>query len=248
MPKPLSLSLFFPAYNEEANIKNTVARAVRIMEKLDADYEIIVVDDGSMDRTGAIVRQLVAGNRRIRLITHQPNRGYGGALKSGFYKATKKLIAFNDGDGQFDFSEITRFLKLIESADLVIGYRVKRAEGTTRWFLAQLLKVWDWLIFGIWFKDIDCAFKVIRRTALLRLPRLLTDTAMINTELLVKATRGGLTIAEVPVTHLPDTGDRKRRAGGGHPRIIFKAVKGTFDLWRSLRDQSQLAGNRRNSR
>jgi glycosyltransferase involved in cell wall biosynthesis len=235
MQKALKISVFFPAYNEEDNLKRTVTNAQEILNRLKADYEIIIVNDGSKDKTGEVAAKLAKENKKIRVITHSPNRGYGGALISGFYSARKDIIAFNDSDGQFDFEEISRFLPKLEEADLVIGYRVNRAEGWKRQLLAQALRIWDLLLFGIWYKDIDCAFKVIKRNSLMRLPKLFTSTAMISTELLVKAKRAGLIIVEVPVTHLPDLGDKNRRARGGHPKIILKAVKGTIDLWRSLR-------------
>lgn len=233
--RKLSLSVFFPTYNEEANIKRTVVSAVRVLRGLRADYEVLIIDDGSKDKTGEVADRLAKGDKRIRVIHHRPNRGYGGALISGFYNARKELIAFSDGDGQFDFAEVTKFLPLLSENDMVIGYRIKRAEGWKRQLIAQALRVWDLIFFGIWFKDIDCAFKIIKKRSLAKLSRLKTNTAMINTELLVKAEKAGLKIAEVPVTHLADRGDKKRREGGGHPRIILRAVKGTFDLKQSLR-------------
>lgn len=235
MPKTLSLSVFFPAYNEEDNIKQTVLKATKVLTDLGADYEIIIVNDGSKDNTRQVAEALSSKNRNVRVVNHAKNQGYGGALISGFYSAKKSIIAFADGDGQFDFSEIKKFLPLLDQNDLVIGYRAKRAEGLGRHLLAQALRFWDLFLFGIWFKDIDCAFKVIKRPSLQKLPRLESRTAMISTELLVKAKKAGLKIKEISVTHLPDMGNKNRRARGAHPRIIFRAVKGTIDLWFSLR-------------
>lgn len=235
MAKQLHISVFFPAYNEEENIRKTVESTVRVLKALRADFEVIVVNDGSKDKTRAIVENLIKNDKRIRLINHDPNRGYGGALISGFYSAKKEIIAFTDSDGQFDFREIANFLPHLKTYDLVIGYRAKRAEGWSRQLLAEALRIWDVVIFGIWFKDIDCAFKVIKKSALDKLPRLTTNTAMISTELLAKAKHKGLSIKEIPVTHLPDLGDKNRRARGAHPRIILRAIKGTIDLWLSLR-------------
>src|SRR3989344_1580327 len=230
-----SISVFFPAYNEESNIKRTISLAIKELESLDTDYEVIIVDDGSVDKTGLIADALAAKNKRIKVIHHSPNRGYGGALIAGFYSSKKDLIIFTDGDGQFDFGEVVKFIQLIINNDLVIGYRANRAEGLPRVLLAQALRFWDLIFFGIWFKDIDCAFKMIKRSSLAKLPRLKTNTAMISTELLVKAKRAGLKISEVPVSHFPDQGDKNRRERGAHPKIILRAVKGTVDLWFSLR-------------
>lgn len=234
MKKKLNISVFFPAYNEESNIERTVLLAVKVLKDLGADYEVLVIDDGSNDRTGQIAERLAEKNKKIRVIRHSPNRGYGGALISGLYGAKKDLIVFSDGDGQFDFGEVTKFLPLIKENNLVIGYRIKRAEGLQRQLIAEALRFWDLIFFGIWFKDIDCAFKMIRRDSMRRFSKLETNTAMISTELLVKAKRAGLKIVEVPVTHLADKGDKNRRERGGHPKIILRAIKGTFDLWRSL--------------
>ena len=241
----LSISVFFPAYNEEENLEHTVAGANAVLRKLRADYEIIIVNDGSEDRTGSIAHRLARENKQIRVIDHRHNQGYGGALITGFYAAKKKFIAMTDSDGQFDFSEINLFLPYLSSHDMVIGYRTERAEGWKRELLAAILRVWDFVLFGIWFKDIDCAFKVIRRKSLNRFPKLTTHTAMISTELLAKAKRAGLTIKEVPVTHLPDLGEKNRRAGGGHPKIILRALMGTIELWLNLRRRQMKNGSSR---
>lgn len=231
----LKISVFFPAYNEEANIKNTVTKAIRVLRSLKADYEVIIVDDGSKDKTGELADALARKNKKVKVIHHRPNRGYGGALKSGFYAAKKEVVAFTDSDGQFDFREISKFLKKLRKADFVVGYRIKRAEGFGRWFLAQALRIWDLFLFWIWYKDIDCGFKAIKRKALYQIPKLVSENAMISTELLVKAKRVGLAIEEVPVSHHLNPAEKIRREGGAHPKIILRAVKGTFDLWRALR-------------
>lgn len=126
MTKLSELSVFFPAYNEEENIKATVLHAVEVCQKLTDKYEIIIVDDGSKDNTGKISSDLANKNPNIKVITHSPNRGYGGALKSGMYAAQYKYIAFNDSDGQFDFSQIERFIPHLQEYDLVIGFRKKK--------------------------------------------------------------------------------------------------------------------------
>jgi glycosyltransferase involved in cell wall biosynthesis len=180
------LSVFFPAYNEEANITTTVMNAVNECEKIAENYEIIVINDGSKDKTKAIVEKLSQQNKHIRLINHRPNRGYGGALKSGIYGARFEIITFTDSDGQFDFSEIESFIPYLNEYDMVIGYRRKRVEGIKRIIIAGILKVAALILFRLTFKDIDCAFKVFKKTVVGTIPRLESDGALISTELLYK--------------------------------------------------------------
>ncbi len=232
MNKLPELSVFFPAYNEEHNIEQTVSRAVLECEKIADRYEIIIVNDGSRDRTGEIVDQLAQRNPNIKIITHNPNRGYGGALKSGMYAARYKYITFNDSDGQFDFSQIERFLPFIDTYDLVIGYREKRIEGFRRLINA---KAWSFLInllFRLHVKDIDCAFKFFKKDVIDKIPPLQSEGALISTEFLVKAKRAGFKVKEVPVDHLPRKGGTPT---GANIKVIIKAFYELFKLWRKIR-------------
>lgn len=197
-----SISVVLPAYNEEKNVGRAVVSAIKAMESLAADYEIIVVDDGSSDGTSEVVKELIAQHSRVRLIRHPTNRGYGGALRSGFEAATRELIFFTSSDNQYDVDEVGKFLPLIEKADLVIGYRTHRRDPFVRRLFA-----WGWnmvvnLLFGYVARDVDCAFKLFRREVLDRVP-IASEGAMIDTELLVGARREGLRIREVPVSHFP---------------------------------------------
>lgn len=231
MPK-LELSVFFPAYNEEANIGTTVSRAAAVLEELKADYEIIVVNDGSIDRTASVVENLMATNRRVRMVTHSPNRGYGGALKSGFYESRKELIFFTDGDGQFDFSEIKKLLPKIKEADLVVGYRLNRAEGLVRSINARL---WTLLIrglFGVRVRDIDCGFKLLKKEIIEKIPRLESDGALISDELLIKAQKAGFKVVEVGVHHYPRASGEPT---GANVKVILRAFRELFGLYRKLR-------------
>jgi len=158
-----SISAFFPAYNEEANVTAMVERLGAVLPQVSDDYEIIVVDDGSQDRTAEIATALAAADPRVRLVRHQQNRGYGGALKSGFAASTKSYVFFTDGDGQFDVGEITSLLPYVPQHDVVIGYRIDRAEGGLRRVNAG---AWNFLVrnlFGIPSRDVDCAFKLFDR-------------------------------------------------------------------------------------
>ncbi len=232
MRRVKNLSVFFPAYNEAANIGQVVQSALEVLPRVVETFEVIVVDDGSTDDTEKIVQQLCQGDPRVRLISHHPNRGYGAALRSGFYSAQYDLIAFTDGDGQFDLSEITSLLEKLEKADLVIGYRRRRAEGSLRVINAKLWALLMRILFGLRVKDIDCAFKLMRREVLEKIPKLESDGALISAELLIKAQRFGFRIVEVPVSHLP------RRAGsptGANLKVILKAFWELAKFWRKMR-------------
>lgn len=139
----MKLSVFFPAYNEGANIEKTVRQALAVARDLSeiSEFEIIIVDDGSTDRTGEIADRLAADITEVRTVHHKPNRGYGGALKTGFANARFEWVCFTDSDGQFDFSEIKKFLAKKDEADLVLGYRLSRADS----FLRRLY-TWGWVL------------------------------------------------------------------------------------------------------
>lgn len=231
MQKVNSLSIFFPFWNEEKNIESVVKKAIPIAEKVASKWEIIMVDDGSSDKTLEIASKLAKGSPNLKAFHHDKNRGYGAALKSGFESSKYKLIVFNDGDSQFDFSEIDRFIERIESADLVIGQRKKRYDQPFRHLLMNLLKIWDFVFFGFYFRDIDCGFKLFRKEALNKIMPLRSEGAMITTEILAKAKKANLRIAQVEVTHFPRLyGDQS----GGNLRVILRAIRESFVLWWDL--------------
>jgi glycosyltransferase involved in cell wall biosynthesis len=225
-----SLSVFMPAFNEEANIEKTVKKTLEVLQGLSLkDYELLVIDDGSKDRTGEIVKNLQKKDKHIKLITHSPNKGYGEALKSGFYNAKFEWIAFTDSDGQLDFSEINKFLEKASGADLVVGYRINRQDPPLR-----KLNGWGWTLLsntllGIGVRDVDCAFKLVRKKVIDTIPRLeSTRGGMISPELLAKAKKSGFKIVEVGVHHY------SREAGvqtGANLRVIIQSFKDLFKLW-----------------
>lgn len=224
------LSVFFPAYNEEKNIKNTVQKAVGVLKRIADKWEIIVVDDGSKDKTGEIVKRLMAHEPRISLITHTPNRGYGAALKSGFYNAKYTWIAFTDADGQFDFSEITKFFEKQRQtgADLVIGYYLKRAVPFYRILGSKLWELAVFLLFGLKVKDIDCGFKLIHKKVIEKIPKLESERGpFISSELLIKAKKSGFKIAQIGVHHYPR---RAGKATGANLRVILSGLKDLIRL------------------
>jgi glycosyltransferase involved in cell wall biosynthesis len=213
------LSIVLPAYNEEANVAAVVQQATTVATRFCDQHEIIVVDDGSADTTAAIVTSLSDEDPRIRLVQHDTNLGYGGALKSGFLAANLDLVFFTDADSQFDLDELAVFLELIQSVDVVAGYRIKRCDPLLRRLMAR---AWNYLVrvlFYVPVRDIDCAFKLFRREVFDGL-ELESVGAMVNTELMVKLGRSGYRVVEIGVSHYPRTaGDPK----GANLRVIARA-------------------------
>lgn len=230
-----SLSVILPAYNEEQIIAGTVSAVLDTLSAWRVDAEVLVVNDGSTDRTGAIVATLAETNPCLRLIAHPTNQGYGAALASGFAAASKDLTLFMDSDGQFDIRDLQRFFPFIDEYDAVIGYRLHRHDSWMR-----KLNAWGWkcligLVLGVHVRDIDCAFKLLR-TSILRQHPLETRGAMINAELLYRLKRADYTYREVGVQHLPRQGGR---ATGANPRVIARAFRELFVYARQWRRQER---------
>jgi glycosyltransferase involved in cell wall biosynthesis len=225
-----SISIILPAYNEEKNISRAIEASDKVLSSLTDDYEIIVVDDGSTDRTRDVVRALSSGRDNLRCLSHESNRGYGAALKTGLKNAGKDLLFFTDSDLQFDITELKELMRWIDTYDIVIGYRRRRMDHPGRKVLG-----WGWttlvrILFGLDVKDIDCAFKLFRKAVI---DSISIDSigAFVNSEILLRATRNGYTIKEVPVTHFPRLNGK---AMGAHPRIIIKALHELSKMYREL--------------
>ncbi|MDO8621140.1 MAG: glycosyltransferase family 2 protein [Candidatus Levybacteria bacterium] len=226
-----ALSIFFPFWNEEENIEKVVKYAIPVAQKAAMKWEIIMVDDGSSDNTLTIAKRLVKEDSRLKIVSHKPNRGYGAALKEGFENAKYELVVFNDGDGQFNFSEVSKFIDKISNSDIVVGYRKKRLDHPFRHILMNLLKVWDFIFFGFYYRDIDCGFKMFRKDALNRIMPFKSEGAMITTEIFAKAKKMNLKITQVEVNHY------KRQYGnqsGGNLRVIIRAIRESFILWKDI--------------
>ncbi len=228
MKQAIELSVFFPAYNEEKNIKDTVLNAVNVLKNIAATWEVLVVNDGSTDKTAKIVAELMKKNKNIRIVNHSENRGYGAAIKTGFNSCKYKLIAQVDSDGQFTFSEINNFLAKIDKADLVIGYRKKRIDSLYRRLLQRILWLADWFLFGLNIRDVDCGFKLIRKKVVETIGELKTESAITVTELMVRATRANFRIVEVGVEHHPRFDGEQT---GGKLKVVFKAAREGLWLW-----------------
>lgn len=227
-----------PAYNEESNIERTVQDALTHAKKFATKYEVIVVNDGSHDSTAEIVNKLAKKNSHVRLVSHQKNRGYGAAVKTGIKSSRYEWIFFTDSDGQFKFNELGKFVKNRKKADLIIGYRKKRMDPLHRIFLAGvLLKIWNRVLFGLKVKDVDCAYKLFKRNVIKDIT-LETESAITVTELLVKAKAKDLTFHQLPVTHYA------RQYGeqtGGNLKVILKAAKESFYLYRQTSRSHRLS-------
>jgi glycosyltransferase involved in cell wall biosynthesis len=232
-PKPITLSVFFPAYNEAENIREAVEEARRVCAQSPyvSEFEIIVVNDGSRDATLRIAQELAKRYREVHVVDHGTNRGYGAALKSGIAAATKEYIFFTDADLQFDITELQNLLIHLERYSVVIGYRAPRRDPFMRLLNARGWNTLNRLLFGLRIRDIDCAFKVFRRELIQKLP-LRSGGAMLSAEILIRLSREGITIKEVPVSHLP------RRAGsptGAKPSVILRAFSEMMRLyWNEL--------------
>jgi glycosyltransferase involved in cell wall biosynthesis len=231
MQKVSELSVFFPFWNEEKNIKNVVEKALSVVKKVADRWEIQMIDDGSSDGTYEIGRRLEKTYPHVKLISHTPNRGYGAALKEGLSKAKYDLVVFNDGDGQFDFSEVGKLLAKINDNDIVIGYREKRKDSLIRHILMLYLKIHDYLLFGFHYKDIDCGFKLFRKSAIKKIIPLRSEGAMITTEILAKAKKYKLKIAQVGVHHYPRLFGNQ---SGANLRVLIRALRESFLLWQEL--------------
>ncbi len=222
------LSYFFPAHNEEANIGALVVEALETLPNLAETFEIIAVDDGSRDRTGEIADRLAADHPDVvRVVHHNPNRGYGGALRSGFEHARYELLAFTDGDRQFKVADIGRLTERMaqpDRPDVVVGYRIKRADPFVRIAYARTYKLANRIFFGLRVTDVDCACKLFRREALEGV-RVESGGAFFSAELLNKIRQAGRSIAEVGVPHYPRTAGSPT---GAKPSVIWRAVK---DFW-----------------
>jgi len=229
-----TLSVFFPAYNEEANLENTVVKTQKILQKNFKNWEILIINDGSKDKTPEIANKLAKSDKHIRVIHHSPNKGYGAALTTGFYEAKYPWVAFSDSDGQFDFSEITKFIDKQDKtgADVVIGYYLERQVPKSVILTSKIWEIIIFILFGLHVRDIDCAFKLVSKKAINAIPHLESQRgAFITSELLIKVKKNGFKIAEVGVHHFARAGGK---ATGRNIKVIIKSFTDLFRLWLKL--------------
>jgi glycosyltransferase involved in cell wall biosynthesis len=226
------LSVVLPAYNEEPNVERVVRSCVGYLEARIPDYELLVVNDGSRDRTGEILGRLQKEFAHLRPLHHAQNRGYGAALRTGFDAASKPFVFYMDGDGQFDIRDLDHLLPLAsDEHHIVTGFRIERRDPFIRRLNAKLFGGWlVRVMLGVRVRDLNCAFKLIP-THVLRSIVLESPGALINAELYGRAVRKGFGIKEVGVHHYP------RAAGvqtGAHLGVIIRAFYDLFRLRRKI--------------
>jgi glycosyltransferase involved in cell wall biosynthesis len=225
-----ALSFFFPAHNEAENIGAFVAEALEVLPTLADEFEIIAVDDGSRDETPRLADELAATHPQVRVVHHEVNKGYGAALRSGFRAARYDLVCFLDGDRQFRVEDLGRLLDRMAGADnpdVVVGYRIKRADPFIRTAYARAYRLALRIFYRLGVRDVDCACKLFKRAALEGV-RLESGGAFLSAELLIKLKQRGRRIVETGVPHYPRTAGS---ATGAKPSVVFRAIR---DFW-SLR-------------
>lgn len=224
-----SLSISFPAYNEEENIAAVIEDATRVAAQIGDDFEVIVVNDGSADRTADVVRDCAMGHPQVRLVEHPVNQGYGAAVFDGLVAGSKEWAFFTDSDRQFVMDDLLRLWALRDQADLIIGYRAPRRDPFIRKFNGF---GWTWLtnvLFGYVARDVDCAFKLINRRVVDTVaPHTASRGATLNAEFLVRAKRAGFRTKEVPVRHQPRVAGSQT---GAKVHVILHAFREMLSFW-----------------
>lgn len=238
---PGSLSLVLPAYNEEENIRIVVEQALDVLPQYADTFEIIPVNDGSSDRTGAILEELAREDDRVRPVSYKSNKGYGGAVASGFATTRYDYVMFMDADRQFNIKDISMLAPFVGTYDIVAGFRMERSDPLHRRINAEVFNIAVRILFGVHLRDLDCAFKIFRGDQLRSLD-LISNGALINCEMQAKLRRQGATLVQVGVHHYP------RVAGsstGGNLKVILKAMRDIMVLWWKMRDyHPEVAPNR----
>ncbi len=225
------ISVFFPAYNDGGTIASMVLSALLTVRELTDDYEVIVVNDGSADYTPQILEELARTYKEVRIIHHEKNRGYGGALRTGFTSATKDLIFYTDGDAQYDARELkVLYPKLVDGVDMVNGYKISRSDP---WYRTVIGRTYHYIVkvaFGLRLRDVDCDFRLMRREIFDRI-HLKSDSGVICVEMMKKIQDAGFTIAEAPVHHFHRVYGRSQFFN--FPRI-FRVGRDLLRLWVEL--------------
>lgn len=230
----MHLSIVHPCFNEEENIEQTVRETLAWFDASHHDGEVLVVDDGSKDSSPDILKQLAKEDSRVKVVTHQKNRGYGLAVRSGCDAATKEYIAFMDSDGQFLISDLALLIEHLDECDVVVGRRRRRADPFIRNLFGKVLGILIFLFFGLWIRDVNCGMKVFKRSLWKTMRPEYGTEKFFNTELYLRLKKEGIPWKQVDVPHYP------RRAGsptGGSGRVIFGMVKEVFDLRSKLRNR-----------
>lgn len=228
------LSFFFPARDEELNVEPSVARALEVLPKYADRVEVTVVDDGSTDRTGEIADALALADPRVKVVHHPHGRGYGGAVRAGLESATQPFVGFTDGDQQFDVADFDRLAAALRpGVDVVIGYRIERADPWRRLLIAAVYNRVIRMLFAGGWRDVDCGFKLFRADVFDRVPlsRVRSNGAFFSAELLINLRANGIVMREVGLPHHPRLHHEPK---GAPPKVIFKAIRDLLLLRLSL--------------
>jgi len=226
------ISLVLPAHNEEPNIRTVVEEAKEVLPTAFTGYEVIVVNDGSKDRTLEIAQAMAEEDEHVRVVNHPVNRGYGAALTSGFNAATGDFIMFMDSDRQFDIKDVHNLTPFVDEHDIVAGYRIKRNDPAHRLLNAWIFGMAVKLMFDLRVKDVDCAFKIFHADVL-RGINLESPGALINTEILAKARVQGRTLTQVGVNHYPRL---EGEQSGASLKVVMRAFREIIRLWWRMKD------------
>lgn len=235
-----SISVFFPALNEQENIKKCILNAQKYLNKRFKDYEIIVVTSGSRDNTEKIVKDLAKKDKRISSL-NDGKKGYGAALKLGFSKCSKKLFFYTDGDNQFNIDDMDLLLPMLTSYDIVSAYRLKRKDPLMRIFVANIYNILIRTLFNLKVKDIDAAFKLYKKEVFKKM-KLKANTGLIDAEVLIKAQKLGFSIGQIGITHYPRINGQTSYEVGNNkifvlvkPKVVTDILSEMRMLWSELR-------------
>ncbi len=231
------ISVFLPSHNEEANVERVVRGFLAELPKVAEKYELIVVNDGSTDHTGAIATALASEDPHVKVVHHEKNRGYGGAVISGIRAATQPYVVLADGDGQFDPKEVASLAAFVPEYDVVVGKRIQRADHLMRRINGKAWTMLVQVVLGIGISDIDCGFKLFKREFLAAMD-LRAHGAMISTELMARVAGRGAKIKEVGVHHLPRVAGEQ---SGANLKVIARAFKELLTLYGELRAERRRA-------
>jgi hypothetical protein len=237
---PYSVTAFFPAYNDAATIGTLVDYVDRVLALTTPDYEIVVINDGSTDSTATVLAAAQERLPRLRVVTNERNTGYGAALRAGFAAATKEFVFYTDGDGQYDPTELVELLPHALSADWVNGFKVRRGDGLYRDLLGRAYRAVATFLFGLKIRDVDCDFRLIRRSVLAQLP-LTSTSGSICAEMVYQLHQAGARFVEVPVMHYPRVAGRSQFLS---VRRVARSLAYLAQLWCQLRLCPALARSR----
>ena len=222
-----SISAFFPCYNDEGTVELMYKKLIVILKKLTNNYEIIIVDDCSPDNSGKIADKIAKKDKHVKVIHHKKNKGYGGALQSGFNASTKDLVFYTDGDAQYDVMELEKLIPFINKYDVVNGYKIKRNDPFYRKLLGAIYQYSVRLLFNLKVKDVDCDFRLMHRTIFDNI-KLKENTGLICTEMMRKIQSRGFTIKNVPVHHYLRVYGKSQFF---RPKRIIKTLLGLIKQW-----------------